>query len=465
MAIDQSTLDKGNAEDAANTASMTAANNVAATGVADLSTTHLSTDSSANVGNQPVDKSIAGMSGASSGSLNYNVNPATVTAPSTINSGNTQSQTPVTLPSTTASTTSLAGSAINGSMAGVTAPATPINGTGTKAPANGGDTSLDPLIQSQNTAISTDKSTVATAKSDLDALIEKLSGKGDAQVAAEAAAGIPALTTQNAALIGQYNQLKASYDAQYQNILNTPGMTREQANQQVTELQRVNNANLANLAIQQSVVSGNLTAAQNLVNHKIDLQYGDLKDLISYQQSYLKDNESTLSDDQKASLQLQITKNTRAYDTATTAAKTLETQKLDTLKAMSANGASTQAMSEVQAQTTPEGVIATAGKYGVSLADQLTKANIAKAYADAQKVSTVAPDMKGETLNLGKDTSVATTLETAGITSADLVGVQNYLQKGYSLNQIAKMTGMPASVYAALIPYINVPKEGSALGN
>ncbi len=429
---------------------------------------HNYTDPSGSINNAQGDKAPVDVTTTSPGAPSGKIPTPTAMIPApptitTIGSMNTQPTTPVVVPPATISTSSNAGAAINGSASAMNpAPITPVNNSGGTATPNG-DTSLNPLINAQNTKISTDTSTVTTAKSDLDTLIAKLAGEGQDQINQEAKAGIPALTKQNQDLISLYNTTKAGYDAQYQNILNTPGMTREQANQQVTELQRVNNANLANIAIQQSVVQGNLKVATDLIDHKIALEYGNLKDLITYQTNYLKSNQDTLSNDQKEALQLQITQNTRTYDKATADAKTLETQKLDTLKAMAQNGASVDAMSEVQSQTTPEAVIATAGKYGVSLADQLTKANIAKAYADAQKAQTVVPDMKGETLVLGKDTGTAATFEKAGITTADIVGIQNYLQKGYSLNQIAKMTNMPATVYATLIPYISVPKEGSAL--
>lgn len=386
-------------------------------------------------------------------------------APQIVNSTNTAPATPAVVPTTGASTSSLAGAAINGSgssitstMSGTGAGTTTGAGTGT-----GGTSTITPLVSAEDTKISGDQSAVDASKTSVDALIAQLSGKGAAQTAAEAAAGIPALTTQNAALVGQYNQLKASYDQQYQNILNTPGMSRGQANEQIAELSRQNNANLANIAIQQSVVSGNLVAAQNLVDHKIDLQYGDLKDLISYQQDYMKTNEANLSQDQKDKLQLQITDNTREYDKATADAKALEDQKLKTVQAMAANNATSAQMSEVQNAKTPEDVVAIAGKYGISLQDQLTKADIAKAYADAQKAGTTAPAMAGESLVLGKDAATATALEKAKISTADIVKVQGLLNQGYSLDQIAKLSNMPEGVYSALLPYVSTVKKGSAL--
>ena len=77
------------------------------------------------------------------------------------------------------------------------------------------------------------------------------------------------------------------------------------------------------------------------------------------------------------------------------------------------------------------------------------------------------PSMTGQTLALGSNAkesqAVVEALGKQGITSGDIVSLQSYLKQGYSLEQIAKMTNMPAPIQAAFAQYISVPKLGSAL--
>jgi hypothetical protein len=67
------------------------------------------------------------------------------------------------------------------------------------------------------------------------------------------------------------------------------------------------------------------------------------------------------------------------------------------------------------------------------------------------------PTYAGEELVLGtgKDSiKIASELEVAGASSADIVQIQDLLNKGHSLKSIAKSTGMPATTYNAFNKYI-----------
>lgn len=71
------------------------------------------------------------------------------------------------------------------------------------------------------------------------------------------------------------------------------------------------------------------------------------------------------------------------------------------------------------------------------------------------------PAMAGQTLVMTEES--AKDLEAAGIQSQDIISLQKYLNQGYSLEQVAKMTNMPATIQAAFSKYISVPKLGSGL--
>lgn len=266
-------------------------------------------------------------------------------------------KTPVPLPSTSKSTSSNAGAAITGTASAV-------------------NDNTQQLLNDQQTQADKASSAVATDKSGLSALIAKVMGKGDATVAAENAAGIPGLTTSLTDVTNEYNSAKTALQHQVDNIYAQPGVSREQANAQVAEVTRLGNQNLSDIAIRQSVASGNLTAAQGLVDHKIDLQYGDLKDLISYQEDFLKNDQNQLSTAEQNKLQIQLDKNKRDYDYSVTQAKTLEDTKLELLKNAQLNGAPQSVQAAIQKATTPELVISAAGQYGKSLDDIYKQAQI-----------------------------------------------------------------------------------------
>lgn len=271
---------------------------------------------------------------------------------------------PVSVPPASTPTTTLAGAGISGTATGV-------------------DAATQTLIKQQQDAADKAAANVSTDKANYDALTSELAGKGTATIAAETAAGIPDLTKSLQDATNEYNTKALDFKHQEEAILGQAGITTDQANENLSSVSRLHNSELADIAIRQSVAQGNLTAATNLVDHKIDLQYGDLKDLIGYQQHILDTDQGTLSDADKNKLSIQLDANKTALTYQTDQAKAVEDLKVKTLQAMQANGASTEQMKDVQAQTTQDGVIATAGRYGVSVADEVSLANAAKIRADA----------------------------------------------------------------------------------
>lgn len=284
--------------------------------------------------------------------------------PNAITPESLQPVAPVSVPPASTPTTTLAGAGISGTAAGV-------------------DAATQTLIKQQQDAADKAAANVSTDKANYDALTSELAGKGTATIAAETAAGIPDLTKSLQDATNEYNTKALDFKHQEEAILAQPGITRDQANENVSEASRLHNSELADIAIRQSVAQGNLTAATNLVDHKIDLQYGDLKDLIGYQQHILDTDQGTLSDADKNKLSIQLDANKTALTYQTDQAKAVEDLKVKTLQAMQANGASTEQMKDVQAQTTQDGVIATAGRYGTSVDDEVSLANAAKIRADA----------------------------------------------------------------------------------
>lgn len=241
----------------------------------------------------------------------------------------------------------------------------------------------DQLIQQQADAQNAAQSKVDTGTSTVQSYIDKLIGKGQAQADLEAASGISAKTQAVNSITNEYNAKQLKFRRQQEAILNQPGVTREGAQGALAEVSRQNNAELADIAIRQSAANNDLTTAQSIIDHKIALQYGDLKDVINYQMQFLQSNKDDLSKAQQNKLQLQVTDNTRKYEAATTAAKSLEDAKLKVLAGAGEAGAPQSVLKAIQAATTPEKAFVAAGTYGAGLDRQVKLANIAQSNASA----------------------------------------------------------------------------------
>jgi len=85
------------------------------------------------------------------------------------------------------------------------------------------------------------------------------------------------------------------------------------------------------------------------------------------------------------------------------------------------------------------------------------KAALDYLYGDTAKMG--KPSFSGEQLTFGnnekKARKIVSNLETKyGVTTSDIVNVQNYLSQGYSLKEIAQSTGMPTEIFNELSKYV-----------
>lgn len=112
-----------------------------------------------------------------------------------------------------------------------------------------------------------------------------------------------------------------------------------------------------------------------------------------------------------------------------------------------------------QAATKASSVASKGG--GVSLTADMKNYEYAKAdgyegsfadWVNGGKGGGTEPAYKGESLAMTLD--IAKELETLGVGTEQIIKVQDYLNQGYSLQQIAKDTGMPNDIYMAFSKYV-----------
>lgn len=145
----------------------------------------------------------------------------------------------------------------------------------------------------------------AEIKSTIQDLIGQESTKGTATDALNTQYGVDQKQQDYLDAFNQYNQKKVAYDQQTAAIYNQPGITREQADAQASEVSRVNNADLANLAVIATNAQGNYQGALDIVQRKISAEFDPIQQQITNLGQFVQTNNANLTDSQKAQIQAQ----------------------------------------------------------------------------------------------------------------------------------------------------------------
>lgn len=288
---------------------------------------------------------------ASQGNKGYSVAPSVIS--SNLLSNN---QNPLTLPETTSATSQTAGASVQGITEGLN------------------QSSLASIQQEQDLKAQQAKAQVDSSTSKVQGLIDKLMGKGQAQIQAEEQAGISQKTQELTNITNEYNTKSLEYRRMEEAVMKESMLTDVQKNARLRQISREKNTELADIGIKQAVAQNNLKTAQDLVDRKIDLEYGDLKDVIGFQQSFLEMNREDLSKAEQNALNLRITENTRKYEEGKSIG--------EFAKSVAANGADAATISRVTNAKTMAEAVQAAGQFaGDTLERQIKQAQLANIYS------------------------------------------------------------------------------------
>lgn len=150
-------------------------------------------------------------------------------------------------------------------------------------------------------------------KNDRNAIMDRLlqdtakaGTKGDATNALNSQYGVDNKQQAYIDAYNQYNQKKVSYAQQENNFLNTnQGLGQTSMNQQLSSIQRNNNADLANLAVISTAAQGNYTAAMDIVKRKIDAEFDPVQKEIDNLSQFIQTNNDNLTKSDTISLENQ----------------------------------------------------------------------------------------------------------------------------------------------------------------
>lgn len=277
---------------------------------------------------------------------------------------NSVSNTTPTLPPSTPASTPITSTSIadNAPIAVPTppTPSTPVAAAGSIAAAQAGNQAV---IDQNAAAVNAAQDSVTSDNSTLQGYIKTLAGQGQATIDAEAAAGVPYLTQLSQSLTKEYQNAQLTYSGQTQAIQNNQSMSVDQRASAISAVTTQHAQDMNNLAIRQNIAAGNLTAVQGLVDKQIDLQYGNLKDIIGYQTSILNSDKTILSDKQTAQLTAQLAQNKSILDEATYQAHALQDAKTTLIQTAASFGAPPSVIANIQAATDLGTAAAAGGEY------------------------------------------------------------------------------------------------------
>ena len=265
----------------------------------------------------------------------------------------------------------------NASSLGARPVVIPPNPTGTSQAANQAiGASQGALLGLQNQNLQAQQNAFDQTKNDTTGLINQYLGKGQEQLNMENQAGVPQLRALSNSLNNQYLTQGAAYNAQYNDIFNNPGMTREQSVKAISDLQQQHGYDLTNTAIQASIASTNYTNAENIINHQIDLKYAPVKDAIDFGMQFLQQNKDLLTQAQTQQFNAQLQVQSQTYNQGVFYSQLNATTGMDILKQATANGAPQDVIDKagqlVASGATPGEIASTVGQYGSSVPAQMT---------------------------------------------------------------------------------------------
>jgi len=214
------------------------------------------------------------------------------------------------------------------------------------------------------------------------------------------------LTDYNNQILAEQNSLNHAKDA----IYNAPGVSREGANAQFSEVQRVSLSKQADLSIFQYVAQNRYADAKSIADRKIEMQFEPLQTKLDALKFFYQENKDTLTKAEDRLYQAKITKDESTLKIAYDREKTLQDTKLSVIKAASESGAPSSVLQAIQNSSTPEGAYSAAGKYGIDVLRQLQIAKARKDLVDTNNPSGV-PNLNSPEGNTSVDNDVRAILE------------------------------------------------------
>ncbi len=229
--------------------------------------------------------------------------------------------------------------------------------------------------------IDAEKAKNADLNTQIQSTFDTLGTKGAATEAAYQAEGVDTaqqnLTDINNQILAEQNSLNHAKES----IYGATGVSREQANQNFSEVQRESLGKQADLSVIQYAAQNKYSDAKSIADRKIEMQFEPLQNKLDALKFFYQDNKDSLSKDEDKQFQATITERSRLLTDWKEAAKSLQDTKLTAIKEAQESGAPVSILQAIQSAATPEDVRIAQGQYQ-GLDSSYKRAQIAKIYSD-----------------------------------------------------------------------------------
>jgi hypothetical protein len=172
------------------------------------------------------------------------------------------------------------------------------------------------------------------------------------------AAGVPQLLQTSNNLTTQYNTAQASYNAQYDAIMNAPGGTLDEKNAQITALQGQHAIGLATISAQQAIAQNDYTTASTVIQNAIQIKYAPIQDAITYGMQFLSNNKDILTTQQQNEFSANLAVQQQQYTQGTYYAQLNAQTGISMVQTAAANGADQTTLNAMSEAATSGGTIA-----------------------------------------------------------------------------------------------------------
>lgn len=234
-------------------------------------------------------------------------------------------------------------------------------------------TSVTPEMLAEQRAIDEKRNAVGSQGTDLYEGLLSLGTKGSATIEAERQAGIPQLSTDLTEIENELSSKMLRFRRDREKIEQGTGLTANQKSQTLSEVSRVQNRELADLETIRAARSNTLTNAQNLVNRKVELEFGDKIAQVNALKFIYDENKETLTKEEDKLFQKTIKREERAFEVAKTQFVQLEAEKAKYLTNAAQAGADNNTLKTIQGVKSLDELYTLDGiqSYALSPADKL----------------------------------------------------------------------------------------------
>lgn len=225
--------------------------------------------------------------------------------------------------------------------------------------------------------------------------LQDKSTQGARTVRAEQDAGIPQLRTDLTDITNQITQTSLDFRREREKIQTTPGLTVGQVNARLADVSRKQASQLADLEVIRQARSNTLTNVESTVQRKLDLEFADENARIDNLKFLYGEIKGDLTKAEDRQFQKDLKREEAKLDFKKSEYTQLQTEKINLIRNAQANGAGNSVLSAIMQAGSIEDAYRSAGRFGISLADQIQQADLRKKLADLgveQDVVTAAED-------------------------------------------------------------------------